>query len=40
MKMFWNLILLIFAHRGEWAEDAVKNGVVSYEGEGRNKYGK
>jgi hypothetical protein len=40
MKKIWNCILLVFTGKGDYANEAVEAGLVSYEGQGRDKYGK
>ena len=40
MKKFFNFILFLFTGKGECAKEAIEAGVISYEGQGRDKYGK
>lgn len=40
MKKFFDFVLLLFTGKGDFANEAIEAGVVSYEGQGRNKYGK
>ena len=40
MKKFFDFILFLFTGKGDFANNAIENGAVSYEGQGRDKYGK
>lgn len=42
MKKIWKKIVRILTFRwwAEWRNEAIESGAVSYEGQGRNKYGK
>lgn len=40
MKKVLDIIVFIFTGKGDFAKEAVDNGLVSHEGQGRDKYGK
>lgn len=40
MKKFFDFILFLFTGKGGYAIEAINEGAVSYEGQGRDKYGK
>ena len=40
MKKFFDFILFLFTGKGDFANNAFENGAISYEGQGRDKYGK
>jgi hypothetical protein len=40
MKKIIDIIVFLFTGKGDYAKEAVDNGLVSYEGQGRDKYGK
>jgi hypothetical protein len=40
MKKVLDIIVFIFTGKGDFAKEAVEDGLVSYEGQGRDKYGK
>lgn len=40
MKKFFDFILFLFTGKGDLANDAIESGAVSYEGQGRDQYGK
>jgi hypothetical protein len=40
MKKVFDIIVFIFTGKGDFAKEAVEDGLVSYEGQGRDKYGK
>ena len=39
MKKIIDFIVCLFTGKGDFAKDAIDAGLVSYEGQGRNKYG-
>ena len=39
MKKMLNFIVFLFTGKGDYAKDVIDAGLVSYEGQGRNKYG-
>lgn len=39
MKKVIDFIVFMFTGKGDFANEAIEAGVVSYEGQGRNKYG-
>ena len=40
MKKVLDIIVFIFTGKGDFAKEAVEDRLVSYEGQGRDKYGK
>lgn len=40
LKKIWAVILLIFAHSGPCANNAVEEGICDFGGQGRNEYGR
>ena len=40
MKKVLDLIVFLFTGKGDYAKDAIDARLVSYEGQGRDKYGK
>ena len=40
MKKFFDFVLFLLMGKGDFANEAIEAGVISYEGQGRNKYGK
>lgn len=44
MKKFFkklaDILMLVLTGKGEIADEAVREGIISYEGQGRDKYGK
>jgi hypothetical protein len=40
MKKVLDLIVFLFTGKGDYAKDAIDAELVSYEGQGRDKYGK
>ena len=40
MKKFIDFIVFVFTGKGDFAKEAIEAGVISYEGQGRDKYGK
>jgi hypothetical protein len=40
MKKIIDIIVFLFTSKGDFAKEAIDNGFVSYEGQGRDKYGK
>ena len=40
MKKVLDFIIFLFTGKGDFAKDAIDAGLVSYEGQGRNKYGR
>lgn len=40
MKKIIDVIVFLFTGKGEYAKEAIDNGLVSHEGQGRDKYGK
>jgi hypothetical protein len=40
MKKIIDCIVFIFTGKGDFAKEAIDNGLVSHEGQGRDKYGK
>lgn len=40
MKKVIDIIVFLFTGKGDYAKEAVDNELVSYEGQGRDKYGK
>lgn len=40
MKKFFDFVLFLLTGKGDFATKAIDEGLVSYEGQGRNKYGK
>jgi hypothetical protein len=40
MKKFFDFIVFLFTGKGDYATEAIDEGVISYEGQGRDKYGK
>ena len=40
MKKFFDIILFLLTGKGEVANKAIEEGLISYEGQGRDKYGK
>lgn len=40
MKKFFAFILFLFTGKGDCAKEAIEAGAISYEGQGRDKYGK
>lgn len=40
MKKFFNFVLFLLTGKGDFANEAIEAGVISYEGQGRDKYGK
>ena len=39
MKKIFDLIVFLFTGKGEFVEKEIEQGLVSYEGQGRDKYG-
>lgn len=39
MKKFIDLIVFLLTGKGDLAKEAIDAGVISYEGQGRDKYG-
>ena len=39
MKKIIDFIVFMFTGKGDFAKDAIEAGVVSYESQGRDKYG-
>ena len=39
MKKIIDFIVFIFTGKGDYVKDAIDAGVISYEGQGRDKYG-
>ena len=39
MKRVIDFIVFLFTGKGDFAKDAIDAGLVSYEGQGRDKYG-
>ena len=39
MKKVLDFIVFLFTGKGDYAKGAIEEGLVSYEGQGRNKYG-
>lgn len=40
LKAIVNVIIFLLTGKGEIADEAIREGVISFEGQGRNKYGK
>lgn len=40
LKNILNWFVFLLTGKGEIANEAIENGLVSYEGQGRDKYGK
>ena len=40
MKKIVDFIVFLFTGKGDFAKEAIEAGVISYEGQGRDKYGK
>ena len=40
MKKFFDFIVFLFTGKSDYATEAINEGVISYEGQGHNKYGK
>ena len=40
LKSILNWFVFLLTGKGEIAEEAIREGLISYEGQGRNKYGK
>lgn len=40
MKKFFDFIVFLFTGKGDYAIKAIDEGLISYEGQGRDKYGK
>ena len=40
LKNILNWFVFILTGKGEIAEEAIREGLISYEGQGRDKYGK
>jgi hypothetical protein len=40
MKKFFDFVLFLLTGKGDFANEAIEAGVISYEGQGRDKYGK
>lgn len=40
MKKVIDFIVFLFTGKGEYAKEAIDNGLISYEGQGRDKYGR
>lgn len=40
MKKVLDLIVFLFTGKGDYTKDTIDAGLVSYEGQGRDKYGK
>jgi hypothetical protein len=40
MKKFFDFIVFLFTGKGDYATEAIEADVISYEGQGRDKYGK
>ena len=40
LKNILNLFVLLITGKGKFADEAVEAGVVSFEGQGRDKFGK
>ena len=40
MKKILDFIVFLFTGKGDFVKDAIDAGLVSYEGQGRDKYGR
>ena len=40
MKKVLDFIVFLFTGKGDYAKDTIDAGLVSYEGQGRDKYGR
>jgi hypothetical protein len=40
MKKVIDFIVFLFTGKGDFAKEAIDEGLISYEGQGRDKYGK
>ena len=40
MKKIIDVIVCVFTGKGDLAKEAIEAGAISYEGQGRDKYGK
>jgi hypothetical protein len=40
MKKMLDLVVFLFTGKGDYAKDTINAGLVSYEGQGRDKYGR
>ena len=40
LKNILNWFLFLLTGKGEIADEAIREGIISYEGQGRDKYGK
>jgi hypothetical protein len=40
MKTVLDFIVFLFTGKGDYVKDAIEAGLVSYEGQGRDKYGR
>ena len=40
LKKIINVIVFVLTGKGEIADEAVREGIISYEGQGRDKFGR
>ena len=40
MKKFIDFMVFLFTGKGDFAKEFIDEGIISHEGQGRNKYGK